>query len=549
MRLKYILTIFSVALILGSCTKDLDLYPKDQISDGSFWRSSRDFEMAVNAFYGALPGHQTADNAAETTFGSGPSSLSNGTYLAPDNSGTWNGTYDAIRAINYVLIKAEEFENKEEIHRWMGEAHFFRAWQYFGLLREFGGVPILTTILDINSEELYAPRNTRDEVSALIISDLQAAIGYLPKQSEMADNEGGRISKGAAQTLLARVALFEGTRAKFHGGSMANERLQIAANAAKSVIDSDEYSLFQDFGTDASYRKLFNEAGENCNEVILSRRYVKDINGTHNHTRWLDQHIYVPTRSLVDSYLCTDGLPIDQSSEFQGYSTMTSEFENRDPRLEQTVRKPGVEYPFFDATTVYVKPPLTGNPVTRTGYAIFKYLGETLDSWEGRAEYDPITFRLGEVLLIYAEAKFELDGSISDSDLDISINKLRSRVGMPALTNAFVTTNGLDMRTEIRRERKVELACEGFRFQDLMRWKTAETEMPKAIRGIKYVGTEYETLYDDLVIGTHINVDADGFIVAEPASARSFDPSKHYLRPLPKQQIQINPNLEQNPGW
>ena len=549
MRLKYILAAISVTLILGSCTKDLDLYPKDKVSDGSFWKTVRDFEMAANAFYGALPGHGTADNSAESTFGSGPNSVSNGTYLAPDESGVWNDSYSAIRAINYMLAKADEYENQEEIQRWMGEAYFFRAWQYFGLLTEFGGVQIITTVLDVDSEELNGSRSSREEVADLIISDLQKAISYLPKQSEIPANELGKISKGAAQAFLSRVALFEGTWTKNHGGTKTNERLQLAASAAKAVIDSDEYSLFDEFGTSASYRKLFAEAGEDCSEVILSRRYVKDINGTQNFTRWLEQHIMVPTRGLVDDYLCTDGLPIDQSALFKGYATMTSEFENRDPRMEQTVLKPTTEYSWYDGTKVYEKPALSGNPVTRTGYTIYKYLGETEKSWLGEGQYDNIVIRLGEVLLNYAEAKYELDGSISDSDLNISINKLRSRVGMPALTNAFVTANGLNMQKEIRRERKIELACEGFRFNDLMRWKTAEVEMPKAIRGIKFVGTEYETIFPELVVGTHFQVDTEGFIVAEPTSARSFDPAKHYLRPMPKKQIQLNPNLEQNPGW
>ena len=117
------------------------------------------------------------------------------------------------------------------------------------------------------------------------------------------------------------------------------------------------------------------------------------------------------------------------------------------------------------------------------------------------------------------------------------------------LTNAHVDNNGLDMRTEIRRERKIELACEGFRFNDLLRWKTAEIEMPMAIKGIKFVGTEYESVFPEITPGVQFQVDNEGFIVAEPASSRTFDASKHYLRPLPKKQINLNPNLEQNPNW
>ncbi|KJF45370.1 RagB/SusD family nutrient uptake outer membrane protein [Draconibacterium sediminis] len=550
MKTKNILPLVFLLILLGSCAKDLDLFPKDQVSDGSFWKTSRDFELAANAFYGGLPGFAyPRDTESESTFGQGPNEVSNGTYLPPDESGRWNNAYSALRGINYLLQQSENYENSDEIKRWVGEAYFFRAWQYFGLLQQFGGVPIVTTVLDLDSEELNAPRDSREAVADIIIADLQKAIERLPNQSAIPANELGKVSKEAAQAFLSRVALFEGTHAKFHGGTKASERLTIAVQAAKAVIDGGQFSLFTDFGTDESYRRLFIEDGEDCSEVILSRRYVKDINGTHNATRWLEQNIMNPTRSLVDDYLCVDGLPISQSELFQGYATMASEFEDRDPRLMQTILKPGVNYIGTNAVEmVYEKPRMEG-ALTRTGYTDYKFLGELEKSWAGRCEYDNIVIRYGEVLLNYAEAKFELDGSISDSDLDLSINKLRDRVGMPHLTNAFVTTNGLDMQTELRRERKIELACEGFRYQDLMRWKTAETEMPKAVRGIKFVGTEYETVFPELTPGVHFNVDADGFIVAEPASARTFDASKHYLRPLPKKQIKLNPNLEQNPGW
>ncbi|MBI9061495.1 MAG: RagB/SusD family nutrient uptake outer membrane protein [Marinilabiliaceae bacterium] len=548
---KYIFPLIFLLLIFSSCNKDLDLFPKDQVSDGSFWKTPRDFELAANAFYGGLPGFAyPRDTEAETTFGQGPNELSNGTYLIPDESGRWNNTYSALRGINYLLQQSESYENADEIKRWVGEAYFFRSWQYFGLLQQFGGVPIVTTVLDMDSEELNAPRDSREAVADLIIADLQKAIDRLPKQSDIPANELGRISKEAAQAFLSRVALFEGTHAKFHGGTKASERLTIAVQAAKAVIDGAQFSLLTSFGKGESYRKLFIEAGEDCSEIILSRRYVKDINGTHNATRWLEQNIMNPTKSLVDDYLCVDGLPISQSSLFKGYATMASEFEDRDPRLMQTVLKPGVSFIGGGAAEVIYEKPRMEGALTRTGYTNYKFLGELEKSWAGNAEYDNIVFRFGEVLLNYAEAKYELDGSISDADLDLSINKLRDRVGMPHLTNAFVTANDLNMQTELRRERKIELACEGFRFHDLMRWKTAETEMPKAVRGIKFVGTEYETVFPELTPGVHFNVDADGFIVAEPASARTFEAPKHYLRSLPKKQMKLNPNLKpNNPGW
>ncbi|MCU7548842.1 RagB/SusD family nutrient uptake outer membrane protein [Chitinophagaceae bacterium LB-8] len=180
---------------------------------------------------------------------------------------------------------------------------------------------------------------------------------------------------------------------------------------------------------------------------------------------------------------------------------------------------------------------------------IRKFLDETLDAAQFRGQYDFKEIRYAEVLLILAEALYEKNGSISDEDFDKTINLLRSRVNMPRLTNAFVQTNGLNMLNEIRRERTVELAFEGFRREDLRRWKTAETVMPQALRGVKFVGTEYQQKYPSLKVGVDIQVDNNGFIIAEPASARQFLP-KHYLDPVPLQQIQLTKGaVTQNNGW
>jgi len=200
-----------------------------------------------------------------------------------------------------------------------------------------------------------------------------------------------------------------------------------------------------------------------------------------------------------------------------------------------------------------VFPGFSGSNASRTGYMIRKFLDETYDAAHFAGAYDFKEFRYGEVLLILAEALFERDGAISDGDLDRTIGQLRRRAGMPdssALTNGFVTSHGLDMLTEIRRERTVELAFEGFRRDDLRRWKTAETEMPQALRGVKFVGTEYQQRDPSLVIGTDIQVDAGGFVVAEPAASRQFVVPQHYLDPIPLQQIQLSKGtLTQNPGW
>src|SRR5207237_1126484 len=207
-------------------------------------------------------------------------------------------------------------------------------------------------------------------------------------------------------------------------------------------------------GTDSSYKYLFILQGDDSKEVILARRYWAG-RATHNWTRELWFNYMIPTKKLADMYLCTDGLPITTSPLFRGYDSLeTTEFQNRDPRMAMTFIVPGSDG-FRESGFQPIVPGFAGSSATRTGYMI---------------------------------RKFEDDGTISDANLNGTINLLRGRVGMPVLNNAFVTSNGLDMLTEIRRERTVELAFEGFRRDDLRRWKTAETEMPQALRGVKFVG-------------------------------------------------------------
>ena len=243
------------------------------------------------------------------------------------------------------------------------------------------------------------------------------------------------------------------------------------------------------------------------------------------------------TRSLVDAYLCTDGLPIDKSPLYNGQINSVSEFENRDPRFNATIVKAGDLY--YDHTTPYI-PEIR----SRSGYLIQKNYDKLEHEEDAHSYIDHMLIRYAEVLLNYAEAIFELDGVISDENLNISINLIRNRVALPPLTNAFITDNGLNMQEEIRRERRVELALEGFRYDDLIRWKTAETELPKAIWGVRLFSAEYPKDAPGLYTMT-----PDSFIIVEQASNRHFDPSKHYLWPLPLEQLGLNGKLKQNPNW
>ena len=546
-RIVYILFMPLIVLIAAGCEKSLDLEPKDQISDASFWKTADQFKLAANDFYYRLGGPQYIDVNADIAFSSGANNVSNGSYLPAANSAVWDNSYTGIRATNYLLEKAEGSALGESIDRYVGEALFFRAYHYWNLSKSFGGVPLIDKVLSTNSPELYSPKSTQQEIMDFILNDLNNAIPKLTLQSELDETEIGRATAGAALALKARVALYQGTWMKYRGEGSFAPYLDAAINAAEELISSGEYALYTDQGAD-SYKYLFILAGDDSKEVILAKRYYAN-RSTHNWTRELWFNAMVPTKNMADLYLATDGLPIDDSPLFQGYDEFESEFENRDPRMAMTFIVPGSEIYADGGVWAPTYPGFLGTNATQTGYMLRKFLDETLEATQFQGQYDFKEFRYAEGLLILAEALYERDGQLSDADLDRTINLLRTRVNMPSLTNAHVAANGLDMLEEIRRERTVELAFEGYRRDDLRRWKTAESIMPEAIRGIKFAGTEYETEYPDLEPGVNITVDADGFLVAEPASSRQFL-QKHYLDPLPLQQIQLSHStLEQNTGW
>ena len=498
-------------VVVCSCQKKLDLTPKDQISDASFWQKPSDFTLAANDFYYGLtePNQQNstglyADNTSDLAFGSGANSVSNGSYLPAANSELWNNAYTYIRAANYLLDKAATSALGAEIDKPVGEALFFRAYYYFNLVKKYGGVPKIDKVLDVNSPELYTAKTSQPEMVDFMLADLANAAAKLPLQSEISENDLGRVTKGAALALTARIALYMGTWAKYHGEGDPNKYLDISISAAEALIASGEYALYTGKGAD-SYKYLFLLPGDDSKEVILAKRfYINRV--THNWTRELWFNAIVPTKNLADQYLATDGLPISSSPLFQGYATLTSEFQNRDPRMGMTFIVPGSTIFFEGGILQPTYPGFTGTNATRTGYMIRKFLEETIDATQFKGEYDYKEFRYAEILLILAEALYEKNGTISDADLDRTINVVRARVNMPVLTNTFVTANGLNMLNEIRRERTVELAFEGFRRDDLRRWKIAETVMPMSLRGVKFVGTEYETKYPDLTPGVDIQV-------------------------------------------
>lgn len=546
---------FIISFLVG-CSKELDLIPEDNLSDESFWKSANEFRLAANNLYNGLDRFGFEDTESDIAFNF-PNAVSNGDYQPPESNGQWNNSYSYIRDANIIIEKGENIED-EDVKKYMAEAKFFRAWYYWKLFRIFGGIPLITRPLDSDDPELYSTRASRVETADFIIEDLTDATENLPTKNQLEGSDIGRITQGAANALIARVALFEGTWEKFRNTGNADKYLDIAIESSRSVINSGEYGLFND-RDEESYRYLFLAAGDDSDETILDRRYERNVLG-HDMPYQYDGTGYNPTRILADLYLDENGLPINNSeSVFEGYGTFVSEFQNRDPRMTMTMIVPGKETVrvFFPEEPVENWPDFPQrNP--NTGYILYKYMSEDpIANNSGQLgdnslfDFDRHLIRYGEVLLIYAEALFEKNGSISDMDLDVSINKLRDRVNMPSLTNALVSSNNLEMREEIRRERTVELALEGFRYDDLRRWKMAEYILPQDIKGIKIKGTEWENREPYSEPSFQGRVDSNGFLIVE--SSRIFDADKHYLQPLPTREIALyNENgveLEQNPGW
>jgi hypothetical protein len=563
-NINHIVGILSLGLILmliSGCNKILDLQPQSEITDVTFWNTSTSFQLAANWFYQntlddpQISGTLNSDNMSDIAISSQPDQVSSGTYVTPSDDPVWNGAYTGIRNANKLIAEGENSSIKDNILVYLGEGYFFRAYNYFTLFKEYGGVPLIDKVLATTDLEIYNARASRNKTLNFILSDLDMAVSDLSVKSS---TNAGRISKEAAEAFKARVALFEGTWREFHGSGNADSLLVLAISESGSVIDSKSYSLYQGKGIE-SYRYLFiDNTSENDPESIIAKHYR--INIYQNGWPYTISAGYLnPTKKIADMYLCADGLPIEKSPLFKGYDSCRTEFYNRDPRMTQSLGLPGsfIMAPQYNSL-IPQWPGLGDNRTANSNYMLYKFISEiSAPLASSTGDFDWNDMRYAEVLLIYAEATFEQNGKISDVDLDKSINVLRDRLQMPHLTNAFVTTNGLDMRTEIRRERSVELAFEGFRWDDLRRWKTAETELPNSLLSVKVTGTQWASqtitiegyTWNSIFYNLPANQLENGFKILEPSSQRTFDPTKDYLLPLPSKQISLNPKLVQNPGW
>jgi hypothetical protein len=379
-----------------------------------------------------------------------------------------------------------------------------------------------------------------------VLSDLNFAIAHLPVNAL-----DGRLNTYMALALKARICLWEGTYREYFGVGDPTTYLQQASAAAEQIMNSGLFSLYSTGSPQSDYYNLFIQDELKGNpEAIMPMRYLTIVL-TNNFDRELGQAGDGYSKDFVRSFLCTDGLPTSLSPLYQGDDSLDAEVKNRDPRLAQQIATRGFDFLNGDTITL----PRIGTTVTSTGYQPIKGRSSSLAAWNAsQSTYDCFIFRYAETLLIEAEATAEL-GQCTQVTLDATINKLRDRVGMPHMILAnLVKDPTSDFPTlpvlidEIRRERRVELGSEGFRFDDLHRWKAgALINNPETILGVKLlpsVRAEYPPAQVSSIV-----VDANDYVRVYPnITARTWD-DKLYLYPIPLQELTLNPQLQQNPGW
>jgi len=546
-----ILYITLIALFgFSSCRKDfLDRQPLDAISDDTFWTTEEQLTLAVNALYANIKASNTVamdqmgDNSINSTTTDNYRILGSGNFgvdLTTVND-EWRTQFAGIRQCNVFLQNYEKATAVTDVKKrqMAGEAKTIRAYMYMNLTSFFGDVPLVTKPLNV--DELNGPRNSRKEVVDFILAELQEAAGMMQAAPQTGATLG-RLSRGAALGLRARMALYD-------------ERWSEAEKSAKEVMDLGVYSIYTTGKPTVDYYNFFTymgklSAGAN-KETIIARLHLADVS-MHNISRESqvpDQSSrYNPTKALVDAYLCIDGLPIDKSPLYKE-DTYAHIWDNRDPRMRMTVLAPGGTWggkkdgnPANTNPAIFTAPKFVSDKlgsVTTTGYYYTKYVEVSTVSQVSKDQNDIHVLRLGEILLTYAEARLE-QGLLTQADIDLTINKLRDRVGMKKMSLTDIAANGLDLRTEVRRERRVELAREGQRWFDIIRWKQGSL-LAADVKGMK------KSLAAVPAQVANLAADANGFIIVQ--NGRQFVDPKHYKWPVPLIQLQRNPALGQNPGW
>lgn len=611
--MKKIILYFSYAFaVIGlvSCDDFLTKVPETSLSPASYFSSAEELDLWANKIYSdviidpATAALTIGDDAGTTSL----SELQKGA-LTPSAKYWSAATWKPLRDINYML---ENNNCSDESVKAMydGVAYLFRGWFYYNMVRQYGDVPWYDHVISSSdTKDLYKPRDPRGYVMLKVIQDLDKAYELLP--SKWGSYEVYHVSKDAALALKSRAALFEGTFRKYHSGDVFVPQDE---QTFDGVAISSEYFLRQavDAGSkmlgrrrlytgnslalasktaDASYREYFILDNAELNETILALRYSQEALVRHGIQFSMKNGRRSASQKFVNHYLQSNGQPIQKRA---GWQTLQYDqvFKDRDPRMAQTLQGPGfVKADIDEATNTHPKEQLTFDR-TFNGYRIIKYISDLSHETAGSSTSDYPVLRYAEVLLNYAEAKAEL-GEFTDDDVAKTIDVIRARVGMPAMKTVPTVTDDLMQQyyphakgsqlaaiLEVRRERTVELVCEGFRQWDMLRWGEGAMLTPKAnggFRGIYVPGLgEFDLDKDGAVdiclytgtkpassapatniieIGGVVKItggsgSGDGYLTYFDAEDYIWNEGRDYLWPIPADQRALTQGaLSQNPGW
>jgi hypothetical protein len=586
--------ILMITWLLQGCSKFLDKGPFTTLTPEQAFQSAGDLQLYVNSFYNSqIPSANTiytGDNVSDYISGNNVPTLMTSQVNANNAPAGWSqtaaGSWSELRNINYFLQNCNNPAIVDSTRQnYAAVAHFFRAWFYFNMVKEYGNVPWYSTPQGVTDSSLYKTQDPRTLVMDSIEADLDTAIAHA---SGTKDNSCSMITKWVVLALKSRVGLFEGTFRKYHTElglqSTAATWLNYAVDASNQLISSGLYKVHNTGSPFTDYRAVFTTEAPWSDEVILASVYSDALKHWHQANAYFTSATLgnrtSPIKSFIDTYLNQDGSRFTDRADYDTVN-FVNEMLNRDPRLQQTVRCNG--YKYSDGTPA---PP--DYSYTFTGYQPLKFCVDDKEIQLNSENNNSIPiFRYAEVLLNLAEAKAELaligGGTLSTGDWNNTIGLLRARAGitntsMPATADPYLISYFLNTVTdpallEIRRERGVELMLEGFRFDDIRRWKmgllmqmpyngvyvpalntpyamngdgilnvafVTATPTTGTIPGVYYYIIDNKTV--ELTQGTYGNL---LWLINTP---RVWN-DKMYYNPIPTSEIVLNPNLKQNPGW
>ena len=499
---KYYIGFLFISLMLTGC--DLEEVPQHTANKQAVFGSENGLQLYANSFYDWMPSanniHQADAISDYSARRNAPDFLRPGVYSSRTSDNTSASGYDlvalggdsnwgwgALRNINFFLANNVNPNVPEATRQhYNGLARFFRAWFYFEKVKRYGNVPWIDKPLDVSDPQLYGERDSRTLVMDNVLADLNFAAENI---RTVDDASRTLITKNIALALKSRVALFEGTFRKYHTdlglASTATAWLQEAEKASKAIMDSGKFRLNTTGGPEVAYRQLFTSDVPVASEIMLAVVSSASL-GIRHAANWYFTSSTTGTRfsfirPFIHTYLNIDGTPFTNEADYQT-QTFQQETKGRDKRLQQTIRTPG--YTRVNGGTRVAAPPAF--TYTYTGYQPIKWSVDDVTIDGGNNSTNAVSiFRYAEVLLNYAEAKAEL-GTITNDDWAKTIGALRSRAGItgglttlpttvdPYLKNTYFPNISNPVILEIRRERGIELALEGFRFYDLIRWKRGE---------------------------------------------------------------------------